>query len=309
MRTTSFRNGIKKAMDSTQQGRLAAWQAWGILGLLSLIWGTSYVLIKWGLVYFPPVQVAGIRLGVSALAFSPILVRELRKIKREQLPLLFLVGVMGTGLPAFLFPAAQEYVSSSLAGILNSLTPLFTLSLGIVFFNTSFTWTKTLGILIGLVGAICLFAFGEEVGLGGKWIYGLLIVLACLCYASSSNIVGFKLRSLNGLTISAVSFSLVGIPVLLYLLLGTDFISTLQAQPEAWKGVGYITVLALFSTVLAGIIFFQLIQWTSPVFGSTVSYLVPAVAMGWGALDGEVIALVHFAGMGLILAGVYLSKN
>ncbi|MEL6837296.1 MAG: EamA family transporter [Bacteroidota bacterium] len=309
MRTTSFRNGIRKAMDSTQQGRLAAWQAWGILGLLSLIWGTSYVLIKWGLLYFPPVQVAGIRLGVSALAFSPILVRELRKIKREQLPLLFLVGIMGTGLPAFLFPAAQEYVSSSLAGILNSLTPLFTLSLGIVFFNTSFTWTKTLGILIGLVGAIFLFAFGEDAGLGGKWTYGLLIVLACLCYASSSNIVGFKLRSLNGLTISAVSFSLVGIPVLLYLLLGTDFINTLQAQPEAWKGVGYITVLALFSTVLAGIIFFQLIQWTSPVFGSTVSYLVPAVAMGWGALDGEVIALVHFAGMGLILAGVYLSKN
>ncbi len=296
-------------MDSSQQGRLAAWQAWSILGLLSLIWGTSYVLIKWGLIYFPPIQVAGIRLGVSALAFSPILLRELRKTKQEQLPLLFLVGIMGTGLPAFLFPAAQEYVSSSLAGILNSLTPLFTLSLGIVFFNTSFTWTKTFGILIGLVGAICLFAFGEDAGLGGKWTYGLLIVLACLCYASSSNIVGFKLQNLNGLTISAVSFSLVGIPVLLYLLLGTDFISTLQTQPEAWKGVGYISVLALFSTVLAGIIFFQLIQWTSPVFGSTVSYLVPAVAMGWGALDGEVIAIVHFAGMGLILAGVYLSKN
>ena len=300
---------MDKAMDNTQQRQLAAWQAWGILVLLSLIWGTSYVLIKWGLIYFPPMQVAGIRLGVSALAFMPVLYRELRKIETEQLPLLFLVGLMGTGLPAFLFPAAQEEVNSSLAGILNSLTPLFTLFLGILFFGKRFTWSKTLGILIGLAGAICLFAFGEQAGLGGKWTYGLLIVLACLCYAASSNIVGYRLRGLNGLTISAVSFSLVGIPVLLYLLLGTDFISTLQAQPEAWKGVGYISVLALFSTVLAGIIFFQLIQWTSPVFGSTVSYLVPAVAMGWGALDGEVIALVHFVGMGLILAGVYLSKN
>lgn len=300
---------MNKTLDNTQQRQLAAWQAWGILGLLSLIWGTSYVLIKWGLIYFPPMQVAGIRLGVSALAFMPILWRELRKIQTEQLPLLFLVGLMGTGLPAFLFPAAQEEVNSSLAGILNSLTPLFTLFLGILFFGKHFTWSKTFGILIGLAGAICLFAFGEQAGLGGKWTYGLLIVLACLCYATSSNIVGYRLRGLNGLTISAVSFSLVGIPVLLYLLLGTDFISTLQAQPEAWKGVGYISVLALFSTVLAGIIFFQLIQWTSPVFGSTVSYLVPAVAMGWGALDGEVIALVHFVGMGLILAGVYLSKN
>lgn len=288
---------------------LADWQAWGILAFLSLIWGTSYVLIKWGLIYFPPVQVASIRLGVSALAFSPILVRELRKIKRQQLPLLLFVGLMGTGLPAFLFPAAQQEVNSSLAGILNSLTPLFTLLLGLLFFNSRFTWSKTLGIVIGLAGAICLFAFGEQVGLGGKWAYGLLIVLACLCYATSTNLVGFRLEGLSALTISAVSFSLVGIPVLLYLFLGTDFISTLQQSPEAWKGIGYITVLALFSTVLAGIIFFQLIQWTSPVFGSTVSYLVPVVAMSWGALDGEAISIIHFIGMGLILSGVYLSKN
>lgn len=299
-------NKIKKGIS---QDSIAAWQAWAILAFLSLIWGTSYVLIKWGLLYFPPVQVASIRLGVSALAFLPVLVREYRKVTTQQLPLLLVVGLMGTGLPAFLFPAAQEYVNSSLAGILNSLTPLFTLLLGIMFFNKSFTWGKTLGILIGLVGAVCLFAFGEQSGLGSNWAYGLLIVLACLCYATSTNVVGFRLQGLNGLTISAVSFSLVGIPVLFYLLLGTDFITTLQSQPEAWKGVGYIAVLALFSTVLAGVIFFQLVQWTSPVFGSTVSYLVPAVAMGWGALDGEIISLIHFIGMGLILAGVYLSKN
>lgn len=294
---------------ATADSPISDWQAWGILVALSLIWGTSYVLIKWGLLYFPPVQVASIRLGISALAFSPILLRELRKIDYRQLPMLLFVGLMGTGLPAFLFPAAQQEVNSSLAGILNSLTPLFTLLLGLMFFNSRFTWSKTLGIVIGLAGAICLFAFGEQAGLEGKWAYGLLIVLACLCYATSTNLVGFRLKGMKALTISAVSFSLVGIPVLLYLLLGTDFISTLQQTPEAWKGVGYITVLALFSTVLAGIVFFQLIQWTSPVFGSTVSYLVPMVAMSWGALDGEVISIIHFVGMALILSGVYLSKH
>ena len=113
---------------------IADWQAWGILVILSLIWGTSYVLIKWGLLYFPPVQVASIRLGVSALAFSPILLREVRKIDYRQLPLLLFVGLMGTGVPAFLFPAAQQEVNSSLAGILNSLTPLFTLLLGLMFY-------------------------------------------------------------------------------------------------------------------------------------------------------------------------------
>lgn len=285
------------------------WQAWGILLLLSLIWGTSYVLIKWGLIYFPPVQVASIRLGVAGLAFLPVIIQQARKIKSEQLPILLAVGILGTGLPSFLFPAAQQHVNSSLAGILNSLAPLFTLLLGILFFKTPFTWSKTVGILIGLLGAICLFAFGEEIGMGGKWTYGLLIVAACLCYATSSNLVGFQLKGLSALTISTVSFSLVGIPALIYLLLGTDFIDTMQTVPLAWEGLFYVTILSLFSTVLASVIFFQLIQWTSPVFGSMVSYLVPMVAMGWGFLDGETITVFHFLGMGLILSGVYLSKH
>ena len=288
---------------------ISDWQAWGILVLLSLIWGTSYVLIKWGLEYFPPVQIASIRLGVSALAFAPFLWPRLRKIDRRRLPVLLLVGIMGTGLPAFLFPAAQEHVNSSLAGILNSLTPLFTLTLGILFFGSVFTWSKTLGITLGLLGAVCLFAFGERAGITGNWVYGLLIVVACLCYATSSNLVGFRLDDMKAFTISVVSFSLVGIPALVYLLIGTDFIEVLRQTPEAWKGVGYITVLALFSTVLAGIIFFQLIQWTSPVFGSTVSYVVPIVAIAWGAIDGEAISLVQFSGMGLILSGLYLTKR
>jgi drug/metabolite transporter (DMT)-like permease len=284
-------------------------QAWGILLLLSMIWGTSYVLIKWGLVYFPPVQVASIRLAVAGLAFLPVIIQQTRKIKFSQLPLLLAVGILGTGLPSFLFPAAQQQVNSSLAGILNSLTPLFTLLLGLLFFKTPFTWSKTVGIFVGLVGAICLFAFGEEIGMGGKWTYGLFIVAACLCYATSSNLVGFKLKGLKALTISAVSFSLVGIPALVYLLLGTNFMHIMQQVPGAWQGLGYVTILSLFSTVLASVIFFQLIQWTSPVFGSMVSYLVPMVAIGWGFLDGEAITFYHFLGMGLILSGVYLSKN
>jgi drug/metabolite transporter (DMT)-like permease len=285
------------------------WQAWGILILLSLIWGTSYVLIKWGLIYFPPVQVASIRLGVAGLAFLPVIIQQSRKIQFAQLPLLLAVGLLGTGLPSFLFPAAQQEVNSSLAGILNSLTPLFTLLLGLLFFRTRFTWSKTVGIFVGLAGAICLFAFGEEIGMGGKWSYGLFIVAACLCYATSSNLVGFQLKGLSALSISAVSFSLVGIPSLMYLLVGTDFLHTMQTVPDAWRGLGYVTILSLFSTVLASVIFFQLIQWTSPVFGSMVSYLVPMVAIGWGFLDGESITFYHFLGMGLILSGVYLSKN
>ncbi|RME99888.1 MAG: DMT family transporter [Bacteroidetes bacterium] len=293
----------------SQSATIAPWQAWGVLILLSFIWGTSYVLIKWGLIYFPPTQVASIRLGVSALAFAPLFVRHLQKVDRQQLGTLLLVGITGTGLPSVLFPLAQAHISSSLAGVLSSLSPLFTLLLGLLFFGAGFSWSKTGGILIGLVGAVCLVWWQQDGELAGDWRYSLLPILACLCYAASSNLVGFHLRELSALTISVVSFTLVGIPALFYLLLLTDFIPLLQTTPAAWRGLGWITLLALFSTVLAGILFYRLIQWTSPVFGSTVSYLVPAVAMSWGFLDGEVVSWGHFLGLGLIMTGIYWSRQ
>jgi drug/metabolite transporter (DMT)-like permease len=277
--------------------------------LLSIIWGTSYVLIKWGLNYFPPGQVASIRLGVSALAFAPLFLRHIRKIDRNKLGALLLVGITGTGLPSILFPVAQAHISSSLAGILSSLSPLFTLLLGLLFFGATFSWSKTGGILIGLAGAICLVFLQAGSQLSGDWVYSLLPILACVCYATSSNLVGFHLRGISALSISVVSFTFVGIPALLYLLIGTDFVTTLQTTPAAWKGLGWVTILALFSTVLASILFFKLIQWTSPVFGSTVSYLVPAVAMSWGFLDGELITFGHFLGLGLIMTGIYWSRQ
>lgn len=285
------------------------WRSWGILLLLSLIWGTSYILIKRGLEVFSPIEVASLRLGVSAVAFAPLVWRHSRRVRRRHLGWLLVVGLTGTMLPSFLFPAAQREVTSSVAGILNSLTPLFTLLLGMVFFGARFSGNKSLGILIGLGGALLLFAFGERAGMGGNLWYGGFIILACLCYATSSNVVGFHLRDLRSLTISALSFFMVGAPALVFLLFGTDFLHTMAHHPRAWVGLGYVSVLALFSTVLASIIFFQLIQWTSPVFGSTVSYLVPAVALLWGAWDGEVIHPAHFLGMGLILIGITLSRG
>ncbi|MEM1214032.1 MAG: DMT family transporter, partial [Bacteroidota bacterium] len=181
----------------TPRAKVSPWQAWGILALLSLIWGTSYVLIKWGLVYFSAEQVGGIRLGVSALAFLPIIVREWRKVERKQLPTLFIVGLLGTGIPSFLFPAAQEHVNSSLAGILNSMTPLFTLLLGLLFFGSTFSWAKTGGILLGLAGALFLIVCCDGMGVQSPGSYGVLILGACICYAISSNLVGFCLQGLS----------------------------------------------------------------------------------------------------------------
>ncbi len=293
----------------SEQKSISRWQAWGVLILLSLIWGTSYILIKKGLVYFSPMEVGCLRLSISFLAFLPFLAHHIKKIKQSQVFTLLLVGLTGTALPSILFPIAQQWISSSLTGIINSMTPLFTLLLGLLFFKAHFSWSKIIGIIIGLLGAASLFIFGEDAGMGSNWAYGFFIILACLCYAASSNIVGFNLKGLSAMTISTVSFSMVGIPMTLYLFFGTDFIHIMQHTTGAWQGLGYVTILALLSTVIASILYFQLVQWTSPVFSSTISYLVPAVAVGWGIFDGEVISWVHFSAMAIILVGVYLTRE
>ena len=293
---------------ASQESENTPIKAWLVLILLSIIWGTSYILIKRGLVAYSPYQVACIRLSVSSISFIPVLIYHFRKVDWSKWHFLVIVGLTGTALPSFLFPIAQTQVSSSMAGILNSLTPLFTLLIGIVFFRSSIVLGKIGGVLLGLAGATFLILFGNKLGIQGNMWYGLFIVLATLCYATSSNVVGYFLKDMSSLLISAVSFTIVGFPAI-FMLLATDFVEILQHTPEGLPALGYIVVLALFSTVLASIIFFRLIQWTNPVFATTISYLVPIVALGLGSIDGEPITLYHFIGMGLILLGVYLTRQ
>ncbi len=279
------------------------------LALLSIIWGSSYILIKKALVVFDPFQLGALRLTISSLAFLPFLLYGYRQVRWEKWPYLLLVGLTGTGLPSVLFPMAQQGISSSLAGILNSLTPLFTLLLGVLLFRTRFAWSKLLGVLLGLAGAALLVLRGGGGDVGGSAGFALLAILGSICYAVSSNTVATFLRDQRSLLISAASFLMVGVPAAAYLFGATDFVQVLAHQPGAWVGLGYVTILALFSTVLASVIFFQLIQWTSALFSSTVSYLVPLVAVGWGAFDNEPLNAAIFLGMGLILSGVYLSRQ
>ncbi len=285
------------------------WKAWLVLGILSLVWGSSFILIKRGLMIFPPEQVGAMRLAISAIAFFPFLISRLHRIDWKRLKYLLVVGVTGSGLPAFMFALAQTEISSSLAGILNSLTPLFTLMIGVAAFGSKFSWAKLIGILLGLLGASALILLGSKSGVEGNMWYGLLVVIATISYATSGNVVGKYLKDMNSLLIGAASFGIVGIPLLIYLLTGTSFLHIMQTEPGAWEALGYIAILALVGTFAASVIFFKLIQWTSPVFGSTVAYLIPIIALGWGVADGETVGFFHLIGMAMILSGVYLSKR
>ncbi len=283
-------------------------KGWGALFLLSLIWGSSFILIKKGLVAYPPEIMATLRILIACIAFVPIFFIRYKDIDWSKFKYLITVGLAGTALPSYLFAFAQTKITSSVAGVLNSLTPLFVLLLGILFFKQAFSGAKLLGVLIGLIGAVVLVAFGNEGALQfGNW-YVFLIILATIFYATSANTVHHHLQDMNSVTISAAAFIPLGIPALLYLLT-TDFFTIFQTHEAATSSLLYIILLSLASTVMASVLFFQLVKKTNAVFASLVAYFIPVIALLWGAIDGEPITLFHIIGMALILIGVYVTKR
>lgn len=280
---------------------------------LALVWGTSYILIKRGLDIFSPLQVATLRLGISALALAPLAYVHLRKVSWQQVPLLIVIGITGTGLPSFLFPYAQVHLSSSLTGMLSALAPLCTFIIAWLFFASRGAGKRQFsGVLLGLLGAIVLaWAAPGEMGQTTKLAYAGFVLLACFCYATSSNLVAAYFKGISSLTITVCSFFIVGLPALIWALTAGAVVGTVTdaAGNEGWWALASVAVLAIVSTVIASIIFFRLVQRTGAVFSSTVSYIIPLVALAWGLVDGEDFAGLQIPAIVLILTGVALSRG
>lgn len=249
-----------------------------------------------------------LRFGISGVAFLPLAFRYIFKLSASEKWKLVLVGLLGSGLPAILFAFAQTRISSSMAGILSSFTPLATYFFGLLIFGLLFNKRKFLGVLMGLIGAVLMIAFSSAGSDNGDWFFGFLVIAATICYALNSNIIKFYFQNYSPFLIATVSFSLTGVPVFFMLFL-TDFITVLSEHPQAWSSLGYLALLSIFGTVIASVIFFRLVQMTDAVFASSVSYLVPLFALFWGVLDGELLHWYHFAGMLLILGGIYFSRK
>ncbi|HAF30596.1 MAG TPA: EamA family transporter [Bacteroidales bacterium] len=281
------------------------WQ-WLTLIFLSFIWGSSFILMKKGLRSYSSDQVAALRIFISFLAFLPFGIKYFKKITRKNILSLFVVGFIGSTIPAFLFTKAQTNIDSGLAGILNSMTPLFTLIIGLIFYKSTAKLIHAIGIFLGLVGALGLIIYsvnGTSI-LGNINYYGLLVVLATICYGINVNHVKYIIKDLNGLELTSLAFMLVGPFAGIYLLF-TDFSFPLSTN-DYLLNLSYIAILAVIGTVLALVIFNTLIQHTSALFGASVTYLIPVFAIMWGIFDGEKITLVQFLWIGLILTGVYL---
>ncbi|HNQ82340.1 MAG TPA: DMT family transporter [Bacteroidales bacterium] len=279
---------------------------WIILVILAVIWGSSFILIKKGLNYFTSVEVGALRISIAFLFLLPFVFKRIRRLSRREWKFLILNGMIGSGFPAFLFAKAQTGIDSSLAGILNSLTPLFTLIVSLSFFSLKIRWFNILGVIIGLIGAIGLISISGGKSFDFNFGYAVYIIFATICYATNVNIVKYKLKDTDALTITVFSFFTIGIPILLYLLLFTGFINKMTTIPTSWEGLGYIGILAVVGTGMALIAFNKLVKIASPVFAASVTYLIPVVAVSWGMIDGEKITILAFFWMMVILLGVFL---
>lgn len=281
---------------------------WFLLIVIALTWGSSFILIKKSLLVFSPYQIGAFRVAVSGLILGYIGFPALRKMSRNTLFWVALTGFFGNFLPMYLFPIAQTRVSSSLAGILDSLVPVFVLVLGFFLFGIKSKWLQVLGAVIGFAGAALLMYFSEATSEESKLGYAMLVVLATAFYALAALIIKQKLQHVPSLKLSGAVFSVWMIPSLLILIF-SGFFTDLQDTPETWESLGYLSILTVMGTAIAMILYYKLIQNTTPVFASSVTYLLPLVAVGWGLLDGESFSIWYVIGGLLILWGIYLIRE
>jgi len=279
------------------------WQ-WASILLLALIWGSSFILMKKGLQAFTDIQVAAIRVFFSFLVLIPVFLRHIRKVNKQNIVHLAIVGYAGVFFPAFLFTLSETQITSSLAGMLNSLAPLFTLIVGIFFYQSKPARNQYLGIAIGLIGAIGLVSEGRLDFLENVNVYGLYVVIATFGYGINANEVKVKLKGMNGIEITSLAFMLVGPPA--GIILFCTNLSGAYQSPHFWPSLAATLTLATFGSVLSLFIYNNLIRHTSALFATSTTYIIPVFAIFWGLADGETVTLFAIFNIAIVMLGVWL---
>ena len=284
----------------------ATFKKWFYLIVLSLIWGISYILIKKGLVGLTPLQLGSVRILMTTVILAIFGWKQLKKIPLSSWKWIVFTGFFGTFFPSYLFAFAETVIDSSVAAVLNGMTPLFTLILGIVVFKSELKWSKTLGVLIGFGGTLILVSNEFSIKSGSDSWYALLVVIAAFCYSINVNVIKYKLQGVSALGIALGNFLAILIPALVVLFISNFSWTSVITDPTVSTSLGYIFVLAFFGTALAKVMFNELVSISTPVFSISITYLLPIVAIGWGILDGETFSLIQWVGCAFILVGVYL---
>jgi drug/metabolite transporter (DMT)-like permease len=281
---------------------------WGLFILLCFVWGSSFMLMKIGNHELDPYHVASLRIFSAGLVLLPFAISALKAIPRNKIFLAILSGLLGSFFPAYLFTIAQTKIDSSLAGILNALTPIFTIIIGVLFFKLKAAQNKWLGIIIGFIGLVLLpFAANKEVSFNDLS-YALLILLATIFYGVNVNMVGNYLRTVNSIHIAALAFVFLMIPsaIILYT---TGYFDLDLSDDKIIRATTASAVLGVMGTAVASTLFYMLLKRAGALFASTVTYGIPFVAIFWGLIDMETITLWQVGCLGIILSGVYLANR
>ncbi len=281
---------------------------WIVLILLGAVWGCSFIMIKKAVHVFDPLQMTSWRMVLAWAVYLPVAVAYWSKIDWTKWKYLAGVAFFGSAIPNFMFAVAQQHVNSGLAGVLNALTPLFTLLLGVSFFGMSITRNKVLGVVMGFAGAVILVWFNSGGTVSGNFFFAGLCVLATVCYALNANIVNTWLRGEHPAAIASAAFMITGV-LFIGMLVWSGGIGAVRNNEKGWEGLGYVFYLAAIGTVAGSIVYFWLLQRTSALFATSVTYLLPVVALLIGLFDGEKLSVFDGLGTAVILGGVYLARK
>ena len=282
---------------------------WTYLLILSIIWGSSFILIKKSLVGFTPLQLGSLRIIISGLILFAAGFKSLKKLTKTNIKWIVISALLGTFFPAFLFAYAETEIDSAIASILNSIVPIVTIILGFVLFKIFSSRKQIIGIVIGFIGTVFLISNGANINPDQNYWYSFLVIAATLMYALNINIIKRHLQNVPAMAIAVGNFAVIIIPAFIVLLFSGFFTSEVIQGQDFSMSLLYIVLLSLFGTAIAKVLFNKLVQISTPVFASSVTYIMPIVSVSWGLLDGETFSIWQALATGIILIGVYLANS
>ena len=280
-------------------------QKWIYLSILALVWGSSFILMKKALIGLTPIPLGALRVLIAGVFLLLVGFKSLKEIQSRHYKYIVYTAITGTFIPVFLFAYAVSGIDSSIASILNSLTPFNTFIVGALAFGFTFKNQQLLGILIGLIGTVILILKGADLNPNQNYWLSFLIIIASIGYAFNVNMVKKHLHDISALSIVAGNFLLLIVPAAIVLAF-TDFFSTFEMNQTNINSLGYVTILAIVGTGLAKVLYNKMVHLATPIFASSVTYLIPIVAVFWGMLDGEKLSFTQLIAAVIILFGVYL---
>jgi len=282
---------------------------WLFLVILSVIWGSSFILIKKGLIGLTAYQLGSLRIIFTAIFLFIIGFNSFHKIEKRHYKPVVISAFLGTFIPVYMFALAETEIDSSIASILNSLTPLNTLIFGFFFFKMAFNKNQLLGVIIGLMGTLMLIVSGANLNPDQNYWFSIFVLIASVCYAFNVSVIKTYLQDLNAMSIAVGNFVVITIPALVVLICTGFFKTEVITSDIVQTSMLYLVLLAIFGTGIAKVMFNRLVQISTPIFSSSVTYTIPIVALIWGVLDGERLNIIQVLATGVILLGVFLANR